>query len=54
MAVLIFINIISVIICFLVSRHRKANTLFWSLVAVLVGPLAIPFVIFSKPVTQTK
>ncbi|MEZ8826969.1 hypothetical protein AB6E04_21675 [Vibrio amylolyticus] len=54
MAVLILINLISVVICFLVSKRRKANTIFWSLTAVLVGPLAIPFVVFSKPVARNK
>jgi hypothetical protein len=52
MVVLIIINLISMILCFFVAKHRKAKILYWLLVSLLVGPLAIPFVFLSKPVDE--
>ncbi len=49
MAVLIIVNLISIILCYFVAKHRKAKILFWVLVSLIAGPLAIPFVFFSKP-----
>ncbi len=54
MAVLIIINLISIILCYYVAKHRKAKILFWVLVSLIVGPLAIPFVFFSKPVVAVE
>lgn len=53
MAILLIINIISMILCFYVAKHRKANKIFWLLAAFILGPLAIPFVFFSKPTVET-
>jgi hypothetical protein len=50
MVVLLIINLISMILCFFVAKHRKAKILYWLFASLLVGPLAIPFVFFSKPV----
>ncbi len=47
--VLISLSIISMVICYLVSKHRGANTLYWITAGLFFGPLAIPFVFFSKP-----
>ena len=49
MAVLIIINLISILVCYYVAKHRKAKVVFWVLVSLVVGPLAIPFVFLSKP-----
>ena len=54
MAVLIIINLISILVCYYVAKHRKAKITFWVLVSLVVGPLAIPFVFFSKPETLTE
>ncbi|MFT5299111.1 MAG: hypothetical protein ACI9YH_005163 [Colwellia sp.] len=52
MVILIILNLISMAFCLYVANSRKANKTFWVLVALLVGPLAIPFVFFSKSVVD--
>ena len=52
MVFLLIINLISMILCFFVAKQRKAKIRYWLLVSLLVGPLAIPFVFFSKPVDE--
>jgi len=50
-AVLIFF-IICTGVCYSVAKKRKANVPFWVVMGCLFGPLAIPFVFFSKPKTH--
>jgi len=40
----------SAIICYYIAkvRHVRPN-IFWTLVAVILGPLAIPLIFFAKP-----
>jgi len=40
----------SMLVCWLVARSREADTRFWLLAGLLLGPVAIPFVFFAKPV----
>jgi len=47
--VLIFTFVISAIICHLIAKNRKANAIFWGVMGSIFGPLAIPFVFFSRP-----
>lgn len=54
MAFLLLINIISIIICYCVAKYRNARVRFWFIAALLVGPLAVPFVFFSKPVAKSE
>ena len=49
MTVLFILNILSIFICYAVAKHRGAKTIFWAIVGAILGPLAIPFVFFSKP-----
>jgi hypothetical protein len=37
------------VICYRVSKQRGASTLYWIAAGLIFGPLAIPFVFFSKP-----
>lgn len=37
-------------ICYSVAKKRNAKVSFWVVMGVLFGPLAIPFVFFSKPI----
>jgi xanthine/uracil permease len=46
---LIAINIACVVFCHYLAKRRGANPVFWGVMGALVGPLAIPFVLFSKP-----
>ena len=36
--------------CYFIARSRSADTLFWAVMGFLLGPIAIPFAFFSKPV----
>ncbi|MBA6352904.1 hypothetical protein H4J69_18460 [Colwellia sp. BRX10-9] len=54
MVILFIISLISMVLCFYVAKYRNANKTLWVLAALLVGPLAIPFVFFSKPVAANK
>jgi hypothetical protein len=40
--------IVSAILCHFVAKHRGANAVFWGVMGVVFGPLAIPFVFLSK------
>jgi len=53
MAILIIVNLISIILCYYIASYRKAKVIYWVLAALLVGPFAIPFVFLSKPVDRS-
>ena len=47
--VLLAINIISIIACVYIAKRRQASLRYWALVGALLGPIALPFVLFAKP-----
>jgi hypothetical protein len=47
--VVVLIFIICTGVCYSVAKKRKAKVSFWVVMGALFGPLAIPFVFFSKP-----
>jgi len=49
MIFLLVLNILSIFICIYIAKARGANTRFWGIMGLIFGPLAIPFVFFSKP-----
>lgn len=46
---LIALALVSVVTCYLIARSRSADTLFWILMGLVLGPLAIPFAFFARP-----
>jgi len=48
-AIFIFVFIASGFFCHYMAKRRKSNAVFWGVMGVLFGPLAIPFVFMSKP-----
>ena len=50
---LIGVALLSIMICYQVARARGANRVFWVVMAAVLGPFAIPFVFFSKPLQRT-
>jgi formate hydrogenlyase subunit 3/multisubunit Na+/H+ antiporter MnhD subunit len=46
---LIIVTLLSVVICYQVAKSRKADRWYWFFVALLLGPIAIPFVFFASP-----
>jgi len=53
-AVVILGTLASAYICYTIAKERHANVRFWVWTGVLLGPLAIPFVFFSKPAKNNK
>lgn len=45
-------SIVCGFICYYIARRRQANYRFWSMMGIAFGPLAIPFVFFSRMVMQ--
>lgn len=42
--------IIGAVICYYIAKYRNVPlNIFWSLVVVVLGPFAIPFMFFAKP-----
>jgi hypothetical protein len=45
----LIITVLSVFACHYIVAKRKGDTVFWVVMAILIGPLAIPFAFFAKP-----
>lgn len=41
--------IVSAGVCHFVAKSRGASAVFWGVMGIVFGPLAIPFVFFAKP-----
>lgn len=54
MMLLILATIVSMVVVYLIAEKRGADTLFWVVMGLFFGPLAIPFVFFSKPKPDSK
>jgi hypothetical protein len=39
----------SVVACYAIAKRRGGNPVFWGLMGLLFGPLAIPFALLSRP-----
>jgi len=50
--VLMLITILSAMICYSIAKKRGADSRFWVIMAILLGPFALPFVVFSKPINR--
>ncbi|MBT8114292.1 MAG: hypothetical protein KJP04_02870 [Arenicella sp.] len=46
---LLLLTIVSAWVCYSVARRRRANHVYWLIMGILFGPLAIPFVFLSRP-----
>jgi hypothetical protein len=42
-------SLLSMLACWLIARSRSADTRFWAWAGLLLGPLAIPFAFFARP-----
>jgi hypothetical protein len=49
---LFIFSILCVYICYCVAKGRGAHVQFWVMMGLLLGPLAVPLVLFSKKVNQ--
>lgn len=47
MLILGIVFLVSAIICHAVARRRAANPVFWGVMGLVFGPLAIPFVLMA-------
>jgi len=48
MILLIIVLILCALICYFVAKMRHADTVYWIILGLALGPFAIPFVFFSK------
>ena len=39
----------SAVVCHVVAKRRGARPIFWGVMGALLGPFAIPLVLFSRP-----
>ena len=47
-AVFAAVFVASAVICHFVAKSRGGNAVFWGIMGIVFGPLAIPFVFFIK------
>ncbi len=52
-SILLAVTLASIAICHLVAKQRGLKPVFWGMMGLVFGPLAIPFVIFTKPKITT-
>ena len=45
----LILTVMSVFICHTIVAKRKGDTVYWVVMAILLGPIAIPFAFFAKP-----
>jgi hypothetical protein len=50
MPLLIALTLTSALVCYFVARSRSADRRFWTVMGLLLGPLALPFVLFARPI----
>lgn len=50
---LLIINVICIFVCFFIAKWRKANATYWAILGALLGPLALPFILFAKPLKKS-
>ena len=50
--ILLVIALISILACYLIAKSRSADIRFWMIMGLLLGPLAIPFAFFSRPMKK--
>ncbi len=48
------ITLFSAYVCFTVSKEKGLNSIFWLWMALIFGPLAIPFIYLSKSKDKAK
>ncbi len=53
-AFLLAINIVCIFICYFFAKWRKANAVYWAIMGALIGPLALPFILFAKPKDENR
>jgi hypothetical protein len=53
-AILVVVFLTSAIICHLIAKNRNANAVFWGVMGLVFGPVAIPFAFLSKPVADNE
>jgi 4-amino-4-deoxy-L-arabinose transferase-like glycosyltransferase len=46
---LILITLLSSAVCYWIAKKRSADRVYWVVLGLLLGPLAIPFACFAKP-----
>ncbi|WNC74100.1 hypothetical protein RGQ13_08955 [Thalassotalea psychrophila] len=45
---LLVINVICIFVCYFFAKWRKVNPKYWAVMGAILGPLALPFILFAK------
>lgn len=45
---LLLINVICIFVCYVFAKWRRANVKYWAIMGAILGPLALPFMVFAK------
>ena len=53
-ALLVFVTVASMVACHWIAASRGGNGVFWGVMGVVFGPLAIPFAFRAKPKPKPK
>lgn len=46
---LLAVTLTSVILCHFIAKYRRLKPVYWGVMGLAFGPMAIPFVCFAKP-----
>lgn len=52
--VLLVISLVSMLLCYIIARIKGAKVIKWVVWGALLGPLALPFVLFAKRENSTQ
>lgn len=44
----VVLYVMSIVVTIVIARRRNGNVVFWTALAVTIGPLAIPFLVFIR------
>jgi hypothetical protein len=50
---LLLVSIVCAGICYAIAKKRGSNVPYWMVLALLIGPFAVPFVFYSKSKNTT-
>ena len=49
LSILFVINLVCILLCYVIAKYKGAKTLKWLVWGAILGPLALPFVVFAQP-----
>ena len=53
LSILFVINLVCMLLCYVIAKYKGAKTIKWLVWGAILGPLALPFVVFAQPEINT-